>query len=114
MHWHTVEEALVLDDGDAEVTLGDGVRRVGSGTVVFVPPGTPHGTRNVGGRPLALHAVFPTDVVTIGCVERNPRPGTEGRPPRPPFAIDVRALLRGDAAAAFRPLGATRSPAPSG
>lgn len=53
-----------------------------AGTAVFVPAGTPHGTTNVGSRPLELNAVFPTTVVEIAMLERNPAPGTEDEFPR--------------------------------
>lgn len=104
LHRHTVEEAIVIDAGTAEVTLGNDVRTVGPGATVFVPAGTPHGTRNAGPGELSLHGMFPSAVITLEYLERNPAPGTEGRPPQPPFALDVRALLEGDPSAAVRRL----------
>jgi quercetin dioxygenase-like cupin family protein len=92
LHRHTTDEAIVIDEGEAEVILGDERRIVARGTVVFIPAGTLHGWGNPGTAPLHAHAVFPTDVIDIEYVERNPAPGTEGDPPQPPFSIDLRML----------------------
>jgi quercetin dioxygenase-like cupin family protein len=91
LHRHTTDEAIVIDDGDAEVILGDEHRTISAGSVVFVPAGTAHGWGNPGGTVLRAHAVFPSDVIDIEYIERNPAPGTEGDPPQPPFSIDLRA-----------------------
>ena len=50
--------------------------------MVFVPAGTPHGTTNVGDCPLHLYGIFPTTVVEIAMLERNPAPGTADEAPR--------------------------------
>ena len=44
-----------------------------------------------------IHAVFPTEVLAIEYLERNPKPGTEGDPPSPPWWVDVRALRDAEA-----------------
>lgn len=90
LHRHTMEEILIIDEGVAEVRLGDETQTVRSGAVVFVPAGIAHGTRNLSGSPVTLHAIFPFPVIDIEYLERNPAPGTEGDPPRPPFSVDVR------------------------
>jgi len=48
---------------------------------VFIAAGTVHGTSNTGHGTLHLHAVFPSRKVRMEMLERNPAPGTEGRPP---------------------------------
>jgi quercetin dioxygenase-like cupin family protein len=82
LHTHDVDEAITILDGIADTRLGDEVRRVGAGTVIFIPAGVPHGTTNAGDQPLQIHAVFPATSIEISMLERNPAPGTEGDPPR--------------------------------
>jgi quercetin dioxygenase-like cupin family protein len=77
LHTHDVDEAITILDGDAETRLGEERRRVGPGTVIFIPAGAPHGTANTGGRPLRIQAVFPALEIEINYLERNPAPGTE-------------------------------------
>ncbi|HYZ19880.1 MAG TPA: cupin domain-containing protein [Gaiellaceae bacterium] len=92
LHVHPIHEVIVIDDGVAQVTLGRETRTVGRGTVVFIPAGTPHGTRNSGVRLVRLHAMFPSEQIGIEYLQRNPAPGTEDRSPQPAFTIDARAL----------------------
>ena len=82
LHTHPVDELVAILDGDGEYRLGSRRQRVTGGSIVFIPAGTPHGTANVGDRPLHLYGVFPTTVVEIAMLERNPAPGTEGKGPR--------------------------------
>jgi quercetin dioxygenase-like cupin family protein len=82
LHTHDVDEAITIVDGTAETRLGAERRRVGPGTVIFIPAGTAHGTANVGDAPLEIHAVFPATSIEIAMLERNPAPGTEGSHPR--------------------------------
>jgi quercetin dioxygenase-like cupin family protein len=91
LHRHPIHEVIVFDAGAARVTLGDETRDVGAGTVVFIPAGTPHGTRNAEGRPVRMHAMFPSEQIGIEYLERNPAPGTEDHAPQPAFTIDARA-----------------------
>ena len=91
LHRHSTDEAIVLDEGVAEVVLGAERRLVQAGTVVFVPAGTPHYWGNPGSGVLRGHGVFPTDVLDIEYLGRNPAPGTEGEAPQPAFSIDLRA-----------------------
>ena len=93
LHTHPIHEVLIVDDGNPEVTLGDEAQAVGPGAVVFIPAGTPHGTRNATDQPVRVHAMFPSEVITIEYLERNPAPGTESDAPQPPATLDVRALL---------------------
>jgi quercetin dioxygenase-like cupin family protein len=92
LHTHPINEVIVILEGNAEVTLGDDAHEVAPGTVVFVPAGSPHGTRNVGTEPLRLHAMFPSEQIGIQYLERNPAPGTEADAPQAAFTIDARAL----------------------
>ena len=90
LHTHPINELIVVLDGTPEVTLGDDTREVRPGTVVFIPAGTPHGTRNSSTSPVRLHAMFPSEQIGIQYLERNPAPGTESDAPQPAFTIDVR------------------------
>ena len=92
LHTHPINELIVILEGNPEVTLGDDTREVGPGTVVFIPAGTPHRTRNASTSPVRLHAMFPSEKIGIEYLERNPAPGTEADPPQPAFTIDVRGL----------------------
>jgi quercetin dioxygenase-like cupin family protein len=82
LHTHDVDEAITIIDGEADTRLGDLRRRVGPGTTIFIPAGTPHGTASVGAKPVQVHAVFPSTTIEIAMIERNPAPGTEGDAPR--------------------------------
>jgi hypothetical protein len=93
LHRHPSDEAIVIEAGAAEVTVGEDLRQVGPGTVVFIPRGVPHRTRNTGAQDLRWHAAFPSEVIAIDYLDRNPAPGTEADPPRPPWWIDLRETL---------------------
>ncbi len=92
LHTHPIHEVIVVDEGEPEITVGDETRQVDRGSVVFIPAGTPHRTRNAGTQPVRIHAMFPSERIGIEYLERNPLPGTEDDPPQPAFTIDVRAL----------------------
>ena len=93
LHTHPIHEVIVIDNGTPEVTLGNKTRQVAQGTVIFIPAGTAHGTRNATGRPVHLHAMFPSEQIGIQYLERNPAPGTEDDRPQPAFTLDVRRLV---------------------
>ncbi len=93
LHTHPIHEVLLIDEGTPDVTLGDETRTIGPGTVVFIPSGTPHRTRNASDRPVRVHAMFPSEVIGVEYLERNPAPGTESESPQPSASLDVRALL---------------------
>ena len=92
LHTHPISELIVIQEGNAEVTLGDEIQHVGPGTVVFIPAGTPHGTRNAGTSPIRILAMVPSERIGIQYLERNPAPGTESDAPQPAFTINARAL----------------------
>ena len=94
LHTHPINEVIVIHEETPEVTLGDDTQEVGPGTVVFIPAGTPHGTRNASTSPIRIHAMFPSERIGIQYLERNPAPGTENNVPQPAFTIDVRGACR--------------------
>jgi quercetin dioxygenase-like cupin family protein len=81
LHRHPIDEVVVIVSGEGEIRLGSKTFSVGPGSVVFVPAGAPHGTRNTGDGALRLHAVAPSTLIEITMLERNPAPGTEAAPP---------------------------------
>jgi len=89
LHVHPVNE-VILARGSGRFTLGDDIRLVDDGAVIFIPAGVPHGFHNDGDRPLPLQAVFPTTRVWIQTLERNPAPGTEGDLPQAGATYDFR------------------------
>jgi mannose-6-phosphate isomerase-like protein (cupin superfamily) len=53
MHAHsTQEQVYVIVAGGGQMLVGDERGEVGAGTLVFVPPATPHAIRNTGAEPL--------------------------------------------------------------
>ena len=60
------EQAYVIVRGSGRMILGDDECEVGAGTLVFIPPGTPHAIRNDGEEPLvyvsATSPPFPAEV----------------------------------------------------
>jgi len=60
------EQAYVVVRGTGRMILGDDEQAVGPGTLVFIPPGTPHAVRNDGDEPLvyvsASSPPFPAEV----------------------------------------------------
>lgn len=92
LHTHALNEAVIVETAGLEAVLGSETKLTRPGTVVFIPAGTPHGWRNVGNEVARLHAVFPSDVLDIRYLERNPAPGTEGQLPQAPFSLNLREL----------------------
>jgi quercetin dioxygenase-like cupin family protein len=81
-HWHDVDEVVLYEGGTARVHLDGADHEIGPGATVFIPAGAVHGTVNTGGTPVEVRAVFPSRIVRIDAVERNPAPGTEDAPPQ--------------------------------
>ena len=90
LHRHTIDEVLLYESGSGEIVIGDERRPVSAGSIAFVPAGLAHATVNTGDEPLRLRAVFPSHVIDIEYLERNPAPGTGDAPPQPPLAYDAR------------------------
>ena len=82
LHVHDVDEVIAVIDGQGEAHLGGERQQVGAGSVIYIPAGVEHGTRNLGDAPLLVHAVFPATQIVIDMRDRNPAPGTEGDAPR--------------------------------
>jgi len=91
LHRHPIEEAIVVEAGTVEMRLGDETQTVTARSAIFVPIGVPHGARNVGVDEAVYTAFFPSAVIEIEYLERNPAPGTEGEPPQPAVTYDARA-----------------------
>jgi hypothetical protein len=91
LHRHEIDEAIVVESGEAELRLGEETRVVAGRSVVFVPAGVEHGARNVGEEDVIYTAFFSTTAIDIEYLERNPAPGTEADPPQPPVTYDARA-----------------------
>ena len=43
LHTHSISEAIVIESGHGEITLGVQRREIGPGGCVLVPPDVPHG-----------------------------------------------------------------------
>jgi mannose-6-phosphate isomerase-like protein (cupin superfamily) len=93
LHRHTIDEVLLYEAGDAEVRVDDETLAVRGGDIVVVPAGSAHGTRNVGSEPVRLKAVFPSHLIDIEYIERNPAPGTDGDRPQLPAVFDTRTSV---------------------
>lgn len=91
LHQHPEEEAILIEEGTSHFRLGDEIRDVPVGAVVFIPSLTPHGSHNESDRDLRITSFIPSPVITLEYIERNPAPGTEGNPPQPIQTIDPRA-----------------------
>ena len=90
LHTHTTSEVVMIDRGAGTYALGDETRTVRAGAVVFIPAGTPHGTHNTSDEAMHIRAIYPSQVLDITALERNPAPGTEDDAPRPPYSFDPR------------------------
>ena len=61
MHKHTVEEIIVCLSGTAECSLsGETPQKYQTGSVIIIPPNTPHTIRNIGTGLLRQLAFFPS------------------------------------------------------
>ncbi len=60
-HHHRVQEVYWVREGEGELRIGEERRKVGPGTIVYIPEGMVHGIENIGPEPLTLIWVFPTD-----------------------------------------------------
>ena len=90
LHRHTIDEVLLYEAGSGEIVLGDERQLVRAGSIAFVPAGVAHATVNTGDEPLRVRAVFPSHVIDIEYLDRNPAPGTDDAPPQPPVTYDAR------------------------
>ncbi len=73
LHQHgTQEQIYVITHGRGVMTVGDEERELESGTLVFVPPATPHTIRNKGDAPMSYVSATspPFDSAAIGALYR--------------------------------------------
>jgi len=61
-HSHTVEEALTVREGEAEMWLGEERMTVRAGQSLIVPAGRLHGFRNAGTGTLHVHAILASPI----------------------------------------------------
>lgn len=66
-----VDQVLGFVDGSGETVLDDVPSRVGAGDLVFVPAGTKHNVRNIGGGDLKLFTVYAPPEHPDGTVHRT-------------------------------------------
>jgi quercetin dioxygenase-like cupin family protein len=90
LHRHRIDEVVLYLAGRVEVRAGEETHKAQAGDIVFIPAQVPHSMRNTGDEVVEFRAVFPSVVLDVEYLERNPAPGTEAQPPQPPFAIDLR------------------------
>ncbi|HEX3327402.1 MAG TPA: cupin domain-containing protein [Actinomycetota bacterium] len=81
LHRHRTDEIILVLEGRAEVTLGEERLEMTDGMTLFVPKGAIHGIRNMGDIDLRIREVFPSIVIDIEMLDRNPAPGTEEKAP---------------------------------
>jgi len=60
-HHHAPQEIYFIRSGSGELRLGDELRRVGQGDVIYIPGTTLHGISNRGATSLEFIWFFPTD-----------------------------------------------------
>jgi quercetin dioxygenase-like cupin family protein len=108
LHQHSIDEILVVNKGDIEVSLGNRKQKVKDGAVVFIPAKVAHGFKNIGNDTAHIVAVFPSREVDINYLDRNPAPGTENQDPADPMAIDIREFVLGEMEKAVRPVDKER------
>ena len=66
LHAHPAQEqAYVIVQGQGQMLAGAEACEVGPGTLVFVPPATPHAIRNIGGQLVYVSATSPPCEATI-------------------------------------------------
>jgi quercetin dioxygenase-like cupin family protein len=81
LHRHRTDEMILVLEGRAEVTLAEERLEMNAGMTLFVPKGAIHGLRNIGDAVLRIHEVFPTIMIDVEMLDRNPAPGTEEKDP---------------------------------
>ena len=58
-HWHKVEEAMMVLEGEGKAILGDEVLDIKAGETLLGPAGIRHGFINTGSVPIKLAVAFP-------------------------------------------------------
>jgi quercetin dioxygenase-like cupin family protein len=90
LHVHAIDEVFCFERGTGELRIRGDADVVAAGAVAFVAAGVPHALRNTGADPLRFRAVFPSHLIDLRYLERNPAPGTEGQEPQPGIVYDAR------------------------
>ena len=60
LHKHPYEEIFVVQEGEANITVGDATIEAGGGQIVVVPAGVPHKFVNSGSGPLRQVDIHPS------------------------------------------------------
>lgn len=63
LHLHPYAEVFVVETGTARFTIGEDELEVAGGSVLVVPPRTPHGFKGAGDDTLRVVSVHPSPVV---------------------------------------------------
>lgn len=58
LHWHDVEESVLVFEGQATAIIGDDEFDVDPGDATWVPPGVPHCFANRGDTPMTIYWVY--------------------------------------------------------
>jgi mannose-6-phosphate isomerase-like protein (cupin superfamily) len=58
-HWHKIEEAMMVLEGEGQAVLGDETLPIKAGETLLGPAGIRHGFINTGSAPLRLAVAFP-------------------------------------------------------
>jgi mannose-6-phosphate isomerase-like protein (cupin superfamily) len=66
-----VDQVLVFVEGEGEAVVEGDARRVGAGTLAFIPAGTRHNFKNTGNAPLRLYTVYSPPEHPAGTVHRT-------------------------------------------
>jgi quercetin dioxygenase-like cupin family protein len=64
-HWHKVEEAMMVLEGEGKAILGDDVHDIKAGETLLGPAGIKHGFVNTGPGPLRVAVAFPAVEVEV-------------------------------------------------
>ena len=64
-HWHKVEEAMMVLEGEGKAILGDEVHDIKAGETLLGPAGIKHGLINTGAGPLIVAVAFPAVEVEV-------------------------------------------------
>ena len=59
LHWHKVEEAMMVLEGEGQAVLGDETFPIKAGEALLGPAGIRHGFINTGSVPMRLAVAFP-------------------------------------------------------
>jgi len=59
LHWHKIEEAMMLLEGEGRAVLGDDVMDIKAGETLLGPARLRHGFINTGSTPMKLVVAFP-------------------------------------------------------